>query len=220
MIGVNSPASKPPLRQVTLIVVLIGAFLLVSQYGYSSAEGKGWGAALSIGPVGLIAVFLAWRWLPRWAAAAASGLLGFLLVHYWTFLKTHYEWSDLVQQAGAYAMLAIGFGRSLLPGRIPTCTQLATQLHDPLESVEIVYLRRVTAVWGVFYALLATAVVALFFATSPRLWSLFLNFGTFGLIGLVFVVDHAIRRQVLPSRPGGGIVAALWQTLGGGGRPT
>jgi uncharacterized membrane protein len=200
--------------------LLIGAFLLISQYGYSSAQGKGWGAALSIGPVALIAVFFAWRWLPRWAAVATTALVAFLLVHYWTFLKTHYEWSDLVQQAGAFAMLAIGFGRSLLPGRIPTCSQLAIQQHGPLYLVEIVYLRRATAVWGVFYGVLAIAVVALFFATTPRLWSLFLNFGTFGLIGLVFVVDHAIRRRVLPRRPGGGMFAALLHSIGGGGRPT
>jgi uncharacterized membrane protein len=197
---------------------LIGVSLLISQYGYSSAEGKGWGAALSIGPVALIAFALAWRWLPRWAAAAATALMALLLVHYWTFLKTHYEWSDLLQQAGAYAMLAIGFGRSLLPGRVPTCSQLATQLHGPLSPLELVYLRRATAVWGVFYALLAIAVVALFFATTPRLWSLFLNFGTFGLIGLVFVVDHAIRHRVLPRRPGGGMLTALLHSIAGGGR--
>ncbi len=216
----SSPAAKSPLRQVAVIVVLIGLFLVISQYGYSSAEGKGWGAALSIGPIALVAILLAWRWLPRWAAVAASALVGFLLLHYWPFLRNHYEWSDLVQQPGAYAMLAIGFGRSLRPGRMPTCSRLATQLHGPLESIELGYLRRATAVWGMFYALLAIAVVALFFAAPPRLWSLFLNFGTFGLIGLVFFVDHAIRRQVLPRRPGGGIVAALLHTIGGGGRPT
>jgi uncharacterized membrane protein len=47
-----------------------------------------------------------------------------------------------------------------------------------------------------------------------RLWSLFVNFGTFALIGVVFFTDHGIRRYLLPRRPGG-LFAALRQSLTG-----
>jgi uncharacterized membrane protein len=58
------------------------------------------------------------------------------------------------------------------------------------------------------------AIVMLFFATPARAWSLFVNFGTFGLIGVMFVVDHAIRFRVLPrSGRGGGVLSALRQFL-------
>ena len=206
---------RAAIGRLALLAALIGGYILVSQYSYSSADAKGLGAALSVGPIVLIGVVLAWRWTHPLIAALITALSGVLLYVYWPFLKSHYEWSDLVQQAGVYAMVSVGFGRSLLVGRVPTCTQLAEQLHGPLDAKEIAYTRRATAVWFGFYALLAIAIVVVFFAASTRLWSLFVNFGAFGLIGLLFALDHAIRYRVLPHRPGGGVIAALLHSVTG-----
>jgi uncharacterized membrane protein len=46
------------------------------------------------------------------------------------------------------------------------------------------------------------------FATL-RLWSLFANFCVLPLIGLMFAVEYAIRRRVLPQVPRRGILAAV-----------
>jgi len=206
---------RAPIRQLAVVAALLIGYTAISQYSYSSPDAKGLGAALSVGPIALIGIALAWRWTPRIVAALITVLTGALLYISWPFLKTHYEWSDLVQQAGAYGMVAVGFGRSLLPGRVATCTLLADQLHGPLEPAEIAYTRRATIVWFVFYALLAAAIVVAFFTASAHVWSLFVNFGTFGLMGLLFAADHAIRRRVLPRRPGGGIIAALLHSVTG-----
>lgn len=203
------------MRQLAVIAALLIGYTVISQYSYSSPESKGLGAALSVGPIVLIGVALAWRWTHRLVAALITVLTGALLYVYWPFLKTHYAWSDLVQQAGAFAMVAVGFGRSLLPGRVPACTLLADQLHGPLEPAEIAYTRRATLVWFGFYTLLAAAIVLVFFEASAHVWSLFVNFGSFGLMGLLFALDHAIRRRVLPRRPGGGMVAALLHSVTG-----
>ena len=206
---------RAPIRQLAFVAALLIGYTAISQYSYSSPDAKGLGAALSVGPIVLIGVALAWRWTPRIVAALITALSAALLYVCWPFLKTHYEWSDLVQQAGAYGMVAVGFGRSLLPGRIAACTLLADQLHGPLAPVEIAYTRRATIVWFAFYSLLAAAIVAVFFKASAHAWSLFVNFGTFGLMGLLFAADHALRRQVLPRRPGGGIIAALLHSVTG-----
>jgi len=66
----------------------------------------------------------------------------------------------------------------------------------------------------VFYAVLAATILALFFLASARLWTLFVNFATYALIGAVFLADHAIRRRVLPPRPGG-LLAAIRHSLTG-----
>jgi uncharacterized membrane protein len=202
-----------PIRQLAVIAALLIGYTVISQYGYSSPDAKGLGAALSVGPIALIGIALAWRWTHRLVAALVTVIAGALLYLYWPFLKTHYEWSDLVQQVGAYAMVAVAFGRSLLPGRIPTCTLLADQLHGPLEPIETAYLRRATMVWFGFYCLLAPAILVVFVVASARAWSLFVNFGSFGLMGLLFAFDHAIRRRVLPRRPGGGMIAALLHSV-------
>jgi uncharacterized membrane protein len=170
-------------------------------------------AALSLAPVLLIGVLLAWRWAPPLIAASMTTLGAVLVFHFWSVFERNYEWADLVQQCAVYALIAGSFGRSLYAGRIPLCTQLAAKLHGPLTPQEITYTRRATAVWTVFYALTAALILVLFFLASLRVWSLFVNFAIFGLIALMCLVDHAVRRRVLPSRVGPGILAALRQSL-------
>jgi len=198
-----------------VVVGLIATYALISHYAYSHPQARGLGAALSVGPIVLTAIVLAWVWMPRYVAVAliAAGLG--LLAWTWPFLEAHYQWSDLVQQAGVYALVALGFGRSLRRARVPTCTQLAAQLHGPLGPAELAYTRRATWVWAVFYGLLSVAIVVVFFAASAHLWSLFVNFGTYALIGTLFCADHALRYRVLPRRAGG-MRATVLQALNAG----
>jgi uncharacterized membrane protein len=214
----EAPDRRTAILTLVIVVAFMGGFALLSQYSYATPEAKGLGAALSVGPIALIGVVLAWRWTPRLVAALLTLGMGALLVVYWPFLKTHYEWSDLIQQVGAYAMVASGFGRSLLPGRTPLCTQLALKIHGTQTPAELRYLRRATGVWFAFYALLAMAIVIVFLRASPRIWSLFTNFGSFGLMAALFLADHGLRRLVLPRRPGGGIFAALLHSVTGSGQ--
>lgn len=215
----TAPGRRAQWLQLAIVALLIGGYTLVSQYGYSSADGRGVGAGLSVGPIVLIAIVLAWRWAHPVVASLVSVLLAVTLYLSWPFLKTHYQWSDLIQQVGAFAMLAIGVGRSLLPGRMPTCTELAKTLHGgELLPVELVYLRRASIAWFLVWTALAVSVLILFFAASEHIWSLYVNFGTFGLIGIVFLADHALRRRVLPRRPGASMLAALLHSLTGPGQ--
>jgi uncharacterized membrane protein len=85
---------------------------------------------------------------------------------------------------------------------------MADRLHGPLTPVEIAYTRRATEAWALFYSLIALAILLLFFSVSIRLWSLFVNFATFGLIALMAIADQAIRHRVLP-RHRHGILAAI-----------
>ncbi|MGA2778098.1 MAG: hypothetical protein ABSF94_11105 [Steroidobacteraceae bacterium] len=222
----NEPSPQPstarteapraaPILPLVIIGVLIGGYTLLSHYSYASPNAKGLGAGLSVGPIVLIGLVLAWRWAHKLVAGLITIVIAALLYLYWPFLKDHYQWSDLVQQAGAYVIVAFGFGRSLLPGRVPACTQVTAQLHGPLSPPEVAYTRRATIVWFGFYALLAAAIVILFFTTSEHTWSLFVDFGSFGLMGLLFAADHALRRLVLPRRPGGGMIAALLHAVSG-----
>jgi uncharacterized membrane protein len=212
MSDLRTTPGQTPTRQLVAVVAVIGLYALISHYAYSHPEAKGLGAGLSVGPVVLIGVALAWSWTPRYVAIALSAALVGLTAWAWPFLETHYQWSDLVQQAGAYALVALSFARSLRPGRVPTCTQLAVQLHGPLAPAETTYTRRATWAWAIFYGLLSLSIIVVFLTASTHQWSLFVNFGTFGLIALLFLADHALRYRVLPRRPGnlrGTILQAL-----------
>jgi len=213
----EDPASAQRARrwQLTAIAVVIGGYAALSYYSSARPEAKGLGAGLSIGPIVLIGLALVWRWTPRLVAVLITAALGAALYRFWPALKENYQWSDLVQQAGVYGLLAGSFARTLLGGRVPMCTQLADKLHGPLQPAEIRYTRGATLAWTVFYLALTAAIVILFFAAPQKVWSMFVNFATYGLIAAMFVVDHAIRRRVLPHAKRTGVLAAMRQFLTG-----
>jgi uncharacterized membrane protein len=191
------------------------AYAALSHYSDSSPDAKWLAAGLSVGPVLLIAIALAWRWVHPLAALLTAGVLGAALYRYWPVVKDNYQWGDLVQQGGIYILVAASFARSMFGGRVPLCTQLAERIHGELTPIEISYTRHATLAWTVFYALLTAAIVGLFFWTPLKIWSLFVNFGTFALIVLMATADHVLRRRLLPRHPGGGLMAILQRALFG-----
>jgi len=199
--------------QLTAIAALVIGYAALSHYSASSPNAKGLAAALSVAPVILIGVILAWRWTQPLTALLIAAAVGACLYRYWPVIEKNYEWADLAQQCGVYGLVALSFARSLFGDRVPICTQLANQIHGALTPAEIAYTRRATAAWVVFYVLMTLAIFILFFAVSLRAWSFFVNFATFGLMMLMGLADHAIRRRVLPRHPRGGILAVIRRSL-------
>jgi uncharacterized membrane protein len=195
------------------VAALVVGYAALSQYSASSPNAKSLGAALSVAPVALIGLILVWRWTRLATALLTAAALCALLYRYWPVIERNYEWSDLVQQCGIYGLVALMFARSLFAGRVPLCTQLAEKMYGVLTPAEIAYTRSATIAWGVFYGLLTLAILVLFYGVSLRLWSLFVNFATFGLMMLMGIADHAIRRRVLPRHPRSGILALIQRTL-------
>lgn len=194
-----------------IVVIYAG----LSYYSDSTPEAVGLATGLSLAPLLLIAAVLLWRWIGRLLASTLIVIGCLALYAKWRFLEQHYQWSNLLQQCGAYLLAAVGFARSMLGGQVPLCTQLMAKMHGPLVGQEITYTRRATAAWAIFYLLLTIAILALFFVVSLRVWSLFTNFATYALIALMFAAEHLVRSRVLPRRASGGWRASLRQLLGG-----
>jgi len=90
---------------------------------------------------------------------------------------------------------------------------LAGKVHGTLTPAEIEYTRGATVAWVIFYVLMTMAILILFFVAPLRIWSLFVNFAAFGLLLLMGIADHAIRRRVLPRHPDGGILKVIQRSL-------
>ena len=194
----------PSRLQLFALTALIVAYAVLSQYSSEAPDARGLGAVLSLMPIVLIVTIVVWRWrrslIGALVAISAATLLYLFWPVFWPIFQKHYEWSDLTQQVGAYGLVAVSFGRSLYGGRVPVCTQIANSLRGVLDPAEIAYTRRATLAWTVFYAVLTASILALYFAVPLRVWSLFVNFATFALIGLMALVDHALRRRVFSRR--------------------
>ena len=213
----SPPDRRTGRRGLIAVAALLIGYAALSYYSNSTPDAKGLGVGLAVGPVLLIGLILVWRWTRPLIATLVIVSVGAVLYRYWPALEGNYEWADLAQQCAAYGLLAFSFGRSLMPGRTPLCTQLADKLHGPLVPEEITYTRRATAAWTVFYLFVAAAIAIVFFAEPLPVWSLFVNFATYGLIALMFIADYSIRHHTLPRVPRSGILAALQQFLLGSG---
>ena len=98
------------------------------------------------------------------------------------------------------------FGRTVLPGRTPLVTRMATLLYGELDARYVRYTRRVTEAWALFFAILAVECVMLAKFAPLEVWSLFTNFLNYVLVFLFFVVEYRIRLVFLPDHPHLGFV--------------
>ncbi len=167
------------------------------------------GALLTIAPVGLLALALAWRSNQRLLAIAAWVLAAALIAAQWRQLKAHFVWFYLLQQVGFYGLLGISFGQSLGRDRVPLCTRMALLVHGALPADALRYTRRLTMAWTLFFAAVTAILLLLFLAAPLKVWSVFANFGAVALVMLMFLVENRVRRRMLPAMAHVGVIATI-----------
>jgi len=187
------------LRQ-ALIAASILIYALLAHYSNANAGARSLGAALAVGPL-LLALALTARRSPHplIASLLLAPLSAVVLLLSWHRIERNFALMILLQQCGAYLMLALVFGRSLMRGELPLCTRWATTVHGPLPGDVQRYTRAVTAAWSVFF-LSISLLSAVLYAWAPlQVWSVFSNFLTLPLAALMFVGEYALRQRLLPS---------------------
>jgi uncharacterized membrane protein len=121
---------------------------------------------------------------------------------YWDWLQAHVDLVYLIQHAGSHAVLGIWFGGSLLAARNgngeAVITRLALRVHGSLPQPIRRYTAQVTALWTIYFLLMATASVTLFVFGSLQAWSILANLVTMPLIVFVFVAEYLVRLRLHP----------------------
>jgi uncharacterized membrane protein len=195
--------------QPAAVIIIIVAYAGLSHYGNTAARTHDLAVGLALGPLLAVGLVLMWSWAGPWAALGAAAATALLLGLYWPVLERDFSVVYLLQEGGFYSLMAASFARSLFGQRIALCTAVADKVHGPLTAQEVLYTRRVTAAWAVFFVSIAAATLAFFLFAPLRIWSLFANFCVLPLIGLMFAAEYALRRHVLPNVPRPGILAAV-----------
>lgn len=190
------------------------AYAILAHVSNSNPGARALGVVLALGPLVACALTLAWRYGYRLPAVLLGMLAGFAVYRYWPIFAQHFPWLYLLQQAGAYALLGLAFGRSLAAGRVPLCTRWATVVHGPPAPAVTRYTRSVTAAWTLFFALMTTTLIALFLLAPLPVWSAFANFCGFPLIVAMFVGEYVVRGRVLTDMQHASILAGARAFLG------
>ena len=195
--------------QLAAVVVFFIAYSVLSHYSNLYPEAQNLGAVLSLAPMLTLGLVLIWRWSGAPLALLAAAAVVWPLHEFWPLVTHNFPLIYLIQECGFYAIMAWSFGRSLFKGRVPLCTQLADKVHGPLSALELSYTRKVTVAWAIFF-LTNLALMFLLFEFAPlRIWSLYVNFLSLPLILLMFAIEYAVRRRVLPQVKRSNLIATL-----------
>lgn len=188
------------LRHAVIALTLL-AYAMLEQYSNTAAAPAALGATLAILPL-LAALGLLAAQTPR-PALAVLALLALLLLlpRLWPSIEHQYARLYLLQQCGIYLTLATVFGRTLLPGHTPLCTQWALRVHGQLDARVRQYTRGVTLTWTLFFAGIVACDIVLFATVARTTWSLFANFLVLPLAASLFAAEYRLRRRRLPSLP-------------------
>jgi uncharacterized membrane protein len=214
-------------RAAATAVLLLG-WILASHLGSTGRGPMDLHVGVAIAP--LIAAFaLAVARLPRPVLKVLAWLaLAVLLALMWPFLRTQVATLYFVQHVGIHVALACLFGLSLLGPGDALITRLARVVVSPeLSPRNLRYTRGATVAWTLFFVLNGLLSVALFLFAPREIWSLHANVLTGPLLGLMFLIEMAIRRFVLPphERPSLMAVVRAWRLdaerrqAGKGGQP-
>jgi uncharacterized membrane protein len=191
------------------IAALAVAYATLAHFSNSNPGASALGVVLAVGPVVALALALIWRSGYRLATILFGALAGLAVYRYWPTLAQHFPWLYLLQQAGAYGLLGLTFGRSLVVDREPLCTRWARLVHGPLTPAAARYTRSVTAAWTLFFGLMAGTLIAVFLVAPLPVWSAIANFCGFPLVVTMFVGEYLVRGRALPDMQHASILAGV-----------
>lgn len=166
-------------------------------------------AAVAMAPPIALAVVLAWRspqrywmlllWLAGCAALYAAS----------DWLVQHFNWVFLLQHAGMQALLGLAFGRSLRVGQVPMVSRFAAIVHGSLSPALTRYTRQVTWAWTLYFVVMTTLSLLLFWLAPVAVWSVFANLLNLPLLILMFAAEYGARLYLLPPSDRAGPLEAI-----------
>ena len=171
-------------------MVAIVAYTVLAHVALTRHDARWASAGLAILGWGLL-----WGSLsPAPAAAISAG--GVALV--WWLVP---QLPDLVIRASPVVInvfLCALFGLTLRRGQDPLITRFARLEHDVLPLEVEQYTRRLTLLWTLFFAVMATITVVLWVGAGPTAFSLFVNVVDWVLLAGFLIGEYLYRRRRFP----------------------
>jgi uncharacterized membrane protein len=155
--------------------------------------------AVALAPLLLGAVALSWRSRWRWPVALLVLALATAVGRNLNELSRHVSLLWFLQHAGGHALLAVVFGRTLLPGAVPLATRIARAVLPSMPPEVVSYSRGVTVAWTIYFVAMTAVSTALYFGASTATWSTFATLVSGPLVAVMFVLEFALRKRLMPA---------------------
>ena len=198
-----------PRARTALAVAASAAFALAAHAAIMQGLSARAGAMLALVPVAILIFALARRSSRKLAglallvAAAALAWLAF------PALTQNFPSLFFLEHAGGQLLLACIFGRTLMRGHEPLVTQFARAFHGEVPPEAVRYTRGVTIAWTIFFVVLFVLSCGLYLAGFLAAWSLRANILSQIAVGLMFIIEYAVRHRVLPHMERAGLFSGV-----------
>ena len=186
-----------PLRIAAILLASI-AYVLGTHWLMTRAGGSPWNVVGVLTPMLLAIAVGAWRGGQRLLGAIAALVVAGLCVQAAMGVAVSAAMLYLAQHAGIHLFLAVGFGSTLRAGHTPLITTLAARVHRELTPAMVVYTRKVTLAWVLYFAAMAGISLVLFAFAPFDTWALFANLLTPCSVVLMFGGEHLLRYRLHP----------------------
>lgn len=194
---------------VSIAVAVSIAFALLAHFAIIDGLTPTVGALLSLLPVAILGFWATRRARHREFVLVGAGAIAIALWFGWGTVERNFPSIFFIEHAGTNLVLAILFGRTLVGSREPLCTRFARMLHGTLPPEVIRYTRQVTVAWTVFFLTLFSLSCILYLGKFVTAWSVLANIASPILVGLMFLVEYAVRHRVLPHWERIGILGSI-----------
>ena len=196
-------------RRGLLAAAFVAVYALLAHYTSATPDIGAWAVVPACAPMAVIGFGIAREsrrgllaWLAGLAACAA-------LAWYWPRLSNPVAWLYFLQHVGINGSLGLLFGRTLVGARRPLCTDFAHAMHGQVSPALARFTRQLTIAWTLFFAIMVTLSVLLFFFGPIEVWSVLANILTLPLVGAMFVLQSAVSKLLLAPEEQVGILAAV-----------
>lgn len=175
------------------VLYVLGTYWLMTRPGNSP-----WNAVGVLAPM-LIAIAIgAWRGGQRWLGAIAALVLAWLCGEALMGVTLPPNLLYLAQHAGIHLFLAAAFGSTLRRGHTPLVTAMAARVHRELTPGMVVYTRKLTLAWVIYFIAMAAISLGLYLFASFEAWALFANLLTPIVLVLMFGGEYWLRYRLHP----------------------
>lgn len=184
--------------RLALGLLAVAGYLLLSHLAMTHAPQAPGSVVLILGPL-LLAAF-GWAWRQRQAAAVMAAVIAAVLPAGVVMSGHAVEVNHLyvLQHAGIHAALGLSFFASLRsPSGLTVIGLLAARLHRMTPDM-VTYTRQVTGVWTLYFFVMATTSVLIFWLRPWSAWSAFANLVTPLSAVVLFVAEHRLRYVLHP----------------------
>jgi uncharacterized membrane protein len=198
--------------KIILIVVAVASYALLSHFALILPSGRHIAAALALAIPVLAGTWfiyqLAMKGMARVSASklhavltsAVVGLLALcamllVLAWAWPWILANTDHLYFVQHVGTNALLAWGFGHTLVGERTPLVVTFARIVHPNLPPEIAAFARKVTLAWTLFFLATCAISALLFFAAPISWWSTFAVLLQWPTVALFFVGEYVLRKR-------------------------